>query len=189
MSQQELLTKVVNTLDAAGIEYMLTGSVVSSLQGEPRSTHDIDLVIDLGFPQVAALLVSFAAPDYYLSEASINEAIRRRSMFNLLSLSDGDKVDFWMLKREPFDESRFARRQIEDVQGVKLAVSTPEDTILAKLQWAQASGGSEKQFNDALRVYELQYARLDPEYLEYWTRQLAVTQLWEQLKSSAEPLQ
>ena len=47
MSQQELLTKVVQALDAAGIEYMVTGSVVSSLQGEPRATHDIDLVVDL----------------------------------------------------------------------------------------------------------------------------------------------
>jgi hypothetical protein len=189
MSQQELLTKVVKTLDAAGIEYMLTGSVVSSLQGEPRSTHDIDLVVDLALSQVAPLLAAFSAPDYYLSEASVNEAIRRRSMFNLLSVSDGDKVDFWMLKSEPFDKSRFARRQIEDVQGVKINISTPEDTILAKLQWAQASGGSEKQFNDALRVYELQHATFDPEYLDFWSRELAVTSLWERLKSAAEPLQ
>lgn len=189
MSQQELLAKVVNTLDTAGIEYMLTGSVVSSLQGEPRSTHDIDLVVDLALPQVASLLAAFAAPDYYLSEASVNEAIRRRSMFNLLSVSDGDKVDFWMLKPEPFDRSRFARRRIEDVQGVKLNISAPEDTILAKLNWAQASGGSERQFNDALRVYELQHASLDLEYLNDWARQLAVTPLWERLKSSAEPLQ
>jgi hypothetical protein len=188
MSQQELLTKVVKTLNAAGIEYMVTGSVVSSLQGEPRSTHDIDLVVDLSLPQVAPLLAEFSAPDYYLSEASINDAIRRRSMFNLLSVKDGDKVDFWMLKSEPFDKSRFARRQIEDVSGVQLNISTPEDTILAKLKWAQASGGSERQMNDAMRVYELQHSRLDREYLDYWARQLAVTALWEQLKSAAEPL-
>ena len=35
MSQQELLRKVVQALDDAGVEYMLTGSVASSLQGEP----------------------------------------------------------------------------------------------------------------------------------------------------------
>jgi tRNA/tmRNA/rRNA uracil-C5-methylase (TrmA/RlmC/RlmD family) len=38
MSQQKLLKKVVQALDQAGIPYMLTGSIVSSLQGEPRST-------------------------------------------------------------------------------------------------------------------------------------------------------
>ena len=50
MSQQKLLKLVVETLDSAGIEYMLTGSVVSSLQGKPRSTHDIDIVVAVKRP-------------------------------------------------------------------------------------------------------------------------------------------
>ena len=45
MSQQELLRLVVQSLDDLDVEYMLTGSIVSSLQGGPRSTHDIDLVV------------------------------------------------------------------------------------------------------------------------------------------------
>lgn len=45
MSQQELLKKVIKVLEDARIQYMITGSVVSSLQGEPRSTHDIDMVV------------------------------------------------------------------------------------------------------------------------------------------------
>lgn len=47
MSQQELLKKIIEILDGTGIQYMLTGSVASSLQGEPRSTHDIDMVIGI----------------------------------------------------------------------------------------------------------------------------------------------
>ncbi len=43
MSQQELLIRAVQALTAAGINYMLTGSLASSLQGEPRLSHDIDL--------------------------------------------------------------------------------------------------------------------------------------------------
>jgi len=40
MSQQELLKTVIQVLDRVGIPYMLTGSIVSSLQGEPRSTQE-----------------------------------------------------------------------------------------------------------------------------------------------------
>ena len=47
MSQPALLKKVIQVLNRAGIKYMITGSIVSSLQGEPRSTHDIDMVIAL----------------------------------------------------------------------------------------------------------------------------------------------
>ena len=43
MSQQELLTDVIQTLQGLGIEFMLSGSHASSLQGEARATHDIDL--------------------------------------------------------------------------------------------------------------------------------------------------
>ncbi len=41
MSQQELLKRVITALKNTSIQYMLTGSLVSSLQGEPRLTHDI----------------------------------------------------------------------------------------------------------------------------------------------------
>ena len=109
-------------------------------------------------------------------------------MFNLLAFAEGDKVDFWLLTSEPFDRSRFERRRIVDVSGMKLKVSTPEDTILAKLRWAELSGGSEKQFSDALRVYELQYSNLDHQYLQDWAGKLGVQSLLNRVKASAEPL-
>ncbi len=70
--------------------------------------------------------------------------------------------------------------------NMELQVSAPEDTILAKLRWAKLSGGSEKQFTDALRVYEVQYGGLDLEYLAYWVKKLGIELLWEQLTDEAE---
>lgn len=165
---------------------MVTGSVASSAQGEPRSTHDIDLVVL--FPQTAtqALVEAFPPPEFYVSADSAQEAIRRSSMFNLLWIDTGDKVDFWILKDSPFDRSRFARRKSQTIQGLNLVVSTPEDTILAKLKWCQKSGGSEKQFVDALRVYEVQFGSLDERYIEEWVATLRLNDLWTQLTSQAE---
>ena len=68
-------------------------------------------------------------------------------------------------------------------------MSRPEDTILMKLKWATASGGSEKQFVDALRVYEVQHGRLDPSYLDAWAARLAVTALLSRLRAEAEPIE
>ena len=185
MPQQELLKKVIQTLDQAEIEYMITGSVVSSLQGEPRSTHDIDIVVAIQKSKAHRLVGFFSFPDFYLDEDSILDAIQRQSMFNLMDLSEGDKVDFWILTDEPFDRSRFSRRYREEFVGLKLYVSSPEDTILAKLRWAKLSGGSEKQFTDALRVYEVQYRRLDLDYLEHWAKRLDVESLWKRLTDEA----
>lgn len=186
MSQQELLKKVVQTLEDARIDYMVTGSVASSLQGEPRSTHDIDLVVAIQKSAVKKLLEAFPPPDFYLDEYSILDAINRQSMFNLLDVNEGDKVDFWILTDEPFDQSRFSRKYVEEVMGIRIQVSSPEDTILAKLRWSKLSGGSEKQFTDALRIYEVQFGKLDKDYLEYWVNKLNIKSIWKRLKNEAE---
>jgi len=186
MSQQELLKKVIQALDQAGIRYMITGSLASSLQGEPRSTHDIDMLIAIKESRVHELMETFPPPNFYLDEDSILDAINRQSMFNLIDVNVGDKVDFWILTEEPFDQSRFSRKISEEFMGLKMQVSTPEDTILAKLRWAKLSGGSEKQFTDALRVYEVQYGKLNIDYLKHWVKKLDIESLWKRLVDEAE---
>ncbi len=186
MSQQELLKKVIQALELAGIPYMITGSIASSLQGEPRSTHDIDILVAIQKPKANELSRAFQQGDFYLDEPSILDAIENHSMFNMIDLKTGGKVDFWILTDEAFDRSRFSRKISEDFMGLKLQVSTPEDTILAKLKWAKLSGGSQKQFTDALRVYEVQYGRLEVDYLERWVEQLDIKTLWKQLTDEAE---
>ncbi|MBM4055320.1 MAG: hypothetical protein FJ264_11780 [Planctomycetes bacterium] len=186
MSQQELLKKVIQALENAGIEHMITGSVASSLQGEPRSTHDIDIIVAIRETDAKNLIQAFPPSDFYLDEDSIINAINAQKMFNLIDVREGDKVDFWILTDEPFDQSRFSRKYEENVFGIKMQVSSPEDTILAKLRWAKLSGGSEKQFTDALRVYEVQFKKLDMQYLSFWVKKLNIESLWNRLKNSAE---
>jgi len=174
VSQQALLTRIVEALDGAGIPYMLTGSLVSSLQGEPRATNDIDLVIDISPADVARVTEALSAPEIYLDEHAVGDAARR-TMFNLIDSLSGDKADFWLLTDDPFDRERFARRRRVEALGLELSVSAPEDTILMKLRWSAQAGGSEKQLGDALRVYELQAGSLDEGYLDEWAVRLDVT--------------
>lgn len=188
MPQSQLLESVVAALDELRLEFMLTGSLVSSMQGEPRATHDIDVVILIRAESIPKLVARFSAPDYYLSEVAVREAVETGGMFNLLDTREGDKVDFWLLTDTPFDKSRFARRTWQDVDGLKVPVSSPEDTILAKLRWCSLSGGSEKHFYDALRVYEVQYDVINKEYLLHWVGELGLGELWTRLRGEAEPL-
>ena len=66
------------------------------------------------------------------------------------------------------------RKRQEDLFGMKVKVTRPEDSILMKLRWADLSGGSEKQFIDALRVYEVQFKNLDMAYIDAWAKTLSV---------------
>jgi hypothetical protein len=152
----ELLATIVAHLDAAGIAHMLAGSMASSFHGEPRSTQDIDLVID---PDPQSLT-----------------ALRHRSQFNVIDTKTGWKVDLIIRKDRPFSREEFARRQTVDLLGVTAHLATAEDTILAKLEWAQA-GGSERQVADVVAMLAIGGNALDDTYLDRWATELGVSDL------------
>lgn len=162
--------------------------MVSSLQGNPRATHDIDLVVALTLAGASSIIAAFPPPRYYLDELSVRQAIARRDMFNLLDADTGDKVDFWLLTDDEFDQNRFARKVVENVRGLQIKMSRPEDTILMKLKWSAQSGGSEKQFHDVRSVYELQFSGLDQTYLDAWAKKLGVTEMLTRVRQQAKPL-
>jgi len=150
---------------------MLTGSLVSSIQGEPRATHDIDVIVAITTESIEALLEEFPRSDFYYDIDAARQAITDGGMFNILSVS-GDKVDIWVLTDSEFDRSRFSRKQTVELFGHMLYVPSPEDTILMKLLWSKQCGGSEKQLFDAARVYDLQQETIDSEYFESWIYRL-----------------
>ena len=157
---------------------MVTGSVVSSLQGEPRSTHDIDLVVLLKSTDVKKLADGFPSPDFYLNINSIEEAIRFKTMFNLIDLQSGTKIDFWLLTNEPFDQARFERKKEITFMGIAFFITSPEDTIISKLRWSKMAGGSQKQRTDVMRVFQLQKDLLDRIYMNRWLKELALEDEW-----------
>lgn len=65
-----------------------------------------------------------------------------------------------------------------------MKLSTLEDTILAKLRWANLSGGSEKQFTDALRVYE----RIRYLLFGNLAVNLVLEEMWHKIKQQADPI-
>jgi hypothetical protein len=176
VSQTSLLIDAVRALESAGVGYMLTGSLASSLQGEPRSTHDVDLVIEVDVRVVEALAAAFGTDAYCFDGIAAIDALGRGGTFNLIDTIGGDQIDFWALTDEPFDQSRFSRRVMCPVFGFEVAVSAPEDTILQKLRWSSSLGGSERQLRDAVGVYQVQRGALDEGYLETWSKALEIVE-------------
>ncbi|MDR2671832.1 MAG: hypothetical protein LBC35_00750 [Coriobacteriales bacterium] len=144
------------------------------MQGEPRATHDIDIVVEVLPGKIEAFLGEFSPNDYYYDIDSAKAAIKTGDMFNILSLTSGDRVDIWPLGTSAFDQSRFLRRQTVVLFDRAVKVSSSEDTILMKLLWAKMSGGSDKQLYDAARVYELQLDVLDESYIALWIEKLGL---------------
>jgi hypothetical protein len=65
-----------------------------------------------------------------------------------------------------------------------VALVTPEDAVLSKLEWAKKSGDSERQLRDAAGVIEMNPG-LDRAYIDRWAAVLSVSDLWTQLSGTA----
>jgi hypothetical protein len=142
---------------------MVTGSVASSLHGNPRSTRDLDVVIDPTAEQLRSLIKRLAALDYYADEQQAMDALVHRSQFNVIDNVTGWKVDFIFREHSPFGQVAFERRAEADVAGYGVQTASAEDVLLAKMRWAKA-GGSDLQIRDAAGIFSVQ---ADPLYLKY----------------------
>ena len=105
----ELLRKVGAELDRIGCERFTTGSVASMIYGEPRFTNDIDIVVRLSEHQARCVAEAFTGDEWYVSEAAALDAVRRGSMFNIIHVPSGLKVDLIVASNSDFNTSRFSR--------------------------------------------------------------------------------
>lgn len=181
--------RLVETLAGLGAEYMLTGSLVSSAQGQPRATHDIDVVVDMTALVARRIAEAFPEPEFYADPTAAIEAATTLSMFNIIDNAEGDKIGVWALTESEFDHSRFSRRLRLDIGGIEAWVSAPEDTILMKLRWMAVHGGGERHLLDAVAVQEVQGASLDAAYLDRWAAREGVADLLARVRREARAVE
>jgi hypothetical protein len=186
MTQDDFLGEMARRLAAAGIPFMVAGSYASSYHGQPRATQDVDFVIDPTVAQLDAFLGQMGNP-YYVSPEAAHEALRRRSLFNVIHFAEGWKADLIIRKDRPFSVEEFGRRQTAPLPGHAQPLASAEDVILTKLEWNRISP-SERQVRDALNVAVAQWPRLDQGYLRTWAADLGVAGALEDLLREADKL-
>lgn len=172
MSLADVLGTVVEALRASGIPHMVAGSMASTRYSEPRTTRDVDVVIDpTSEADLEAFVARLDAQRFYVGDH--RAAFRQRAMFNVIDVTNGWKIDLMVRRDRPFSANEFARRRPTTIDGVAADLATPEDVILSKLEWAQL-GESERQRADVRAVLTAVGDDLDHTYLEFWATELGV---------------
>ncbi len=175
MTIGSLLGVITRLLDDAGIPYMVVGSFASSLHGEPRSTFDLDVVIDPDRARLETLLASVPGR-FYVDPDVAQDALSRRSMFNMIDQDTGWKIDLIIRKDRAFSREELSRRQRATIDGTDVFVASAEDVVVSKLEWAK-EGESSRQLDDVRRLLGVQTA-LDGEYLARWVDALGLEAQW-----------
>ena len=96
------LTRLTSKLTAAGVPSMVVGSFASSFHGVPRSSQDLDLVIDPQTESLRRFLADLPPEDYYADTGAALDALRRRGQFNVIDMATAWKADLIIRKARPF---------------------------------------------------------------------------------------
>ncbi len=180
----EIVPRITASLVRAGIAYMISGSFASAYYGAPRSTQDIDIVIEATSEQLRTFIRSLPTEHYYADLESALHAHKAASMFNVIDLSGGWKIDLIVRKTRSFSVEEFRRRERVDLEGIPLFVVSAEDIIIAKLEWSKASH-SQRQIEDVTAILRARREILDFAYIETWTRELGIGKEWSKVREAA----
>ncbi len=182
----EAFARLLEVLDRMEIPYEVGGSVASSAHGIPRTTLDIDIVVDLKAEQIDDFAAELLG-EFYADAALIREAFRAGRAANLIHLGTGWKFDLFPLGKDEYSRTEFGRRSFREIRpydgaAIECAVASVEDTVLRKLEWYRAGGEtSERQWNDLRGICKAANRRLDFGYLRHWATHLQVEDLLESL--------
>jgi hypothetical protein len=176
----EVTFKVTGVLEDLGVPYLIGGSFASTLHGMVRTTQDSDIVAEM-LPVHLKPFVTALQDEFYVDNDMITEAIRRHSSFNIIHRETMFKVDIFIPHPRPFLQSQLIRAQKQTFTfGTEISAyfASPEDTILAKLEWYRLGGEvSERQWCDILGVLKTCSDTLDLDYLKKWAVELRVNDL------------
>lgn len=164
----DALTPVVQAFRALQIRHFVGGSVASSFHGATRTTMDVDVVCELTEEHISPFVNSFD-DDFYISEAAVRDAVRRKSCFNLIHMPTSFKVDVFVSRGRPFDTESMQRATAEHLgesRKVDVPIASAEDVIISKLEWYRLTNEtSERQWEDVSRLVRLLGDSADFEYL------------------------
>ena len=146
---------VARALERMGIPYFVGGSLASSVHGVARATLDADIIARLD-PEQAGRFAKELGSEFYADVDAIADAAMRRSSFSVIHVATAFKVDVFEPRSTEYTDLEMEGRQshvIDESTGERMALSTAEDTLLAKLQrYRQGNEVSERQWRDVLGI-------------------------------------
>ena len=167
MPVRNLFRIFTDRLNQAGLEYAVTGSVAAIVYGEPRLTHDVDLVLSLKADHASLIVESFPPTLFYCPPLEVIQVEARRNHrghFNLIDEVTGFKADVYLCGNDPFDQWAVDNRRRIDLDGEAVWIAPPEFVIVKKLMYFR-EGGSQKHILDIRAILEISGDLLDHDEL------------------------
>lgn len=182
------LSDLVVALESSGTPYMIGGSLASILYGQPRTTMDCDIVVDVD-RNGALTLASALDPQFFVS--GIEDAFLQREeyrCFQALHWAENFKVDIFICDEDDYSRMAFSRRTRSTFgPHIEACFTSPEDIVLRKILWHNLGRRvSDRQWNDLVQVIEVMGETLDWDYMRRWADWLDISDRLSEARKDAK---
>lgn len=179
MLEPDLIELFVKPLEELRIRYLISGSVAAMLYGEPRVTHDIDLVVHLRVEDLPRLREAYPPPEFYVPPTAVlAEAMNRaRGSFNVIHAETSLKSDFYPARQDEFHAWAFRHSRSYPFDATNIVLAPPEYVIVRKLEYFR-EGGSEKHLRDIRAMLNVSDDIIDRAALHEWVARQGVEEEW-----------
>jgi hypothetical protein len=183
----QTLTPLADAFEFYGIPYHLTGSLATSVYVKAQAAQGIEVVADIKFSQVPALVVQLEKT-CDVKEVAMRAAIEHRGSFRVVHHDTLQKIDIALPAYRAYSQVRQERVQRHALEPGSRAfyAASPEDTILTLLE--RYNGGVQRfqhLWEAIVEILALRGSTLDLAYLRLWATSLDVTPLLEQALRTA----
>jgi hypothetical protein len=181
LAQDDLFLIFVKPLNQLAMRYMVTGAAAAVVYGQPRMTHDIDLVVMISSARAVEISRKFPQERFYCPPEEVMQLeIRRpqRGHFNIIHTESGFKADFYPAGDDPLNLWGLEHSREIILQDEAVHFAPPEYVILRKLEYFR-EGGSGKHIQDIRAMADALAGKLDLPFIRSTAAKMGLLGEWE----------
>lgn len=179
MQELNLFEIFTDRLNKSKISYVITGSVASIVYGEPRLTHDVDLVMEIDENEIDKLISIFPKEEFYIPPKEIIKTEVKRNIrghFNIIHNETGFKADIYLSGNDKLQKYALEHKNYIKFGKSEISLAPVEYVILKKIEF-YIEGKSEKHLIDIKNIMNNSPELIDNKIIEKFAN-TEVHKLW-----------
>ncbi len=161
----DLFARIIRWLEALKISYLVVGGMATGVLGEPRLTHDVDVIAGIKPNDIDRALKKAQEEGFFFNDGQVRKEIQEKGTFRLKYQNSWADL---IIASTELEKSAFQRAKRVKLLDVEANFPSPEDFILFKL-----IPGRPKDLLDVEAVILRQRDKLDLAYLDRWAQRIS----------------
>ena len=159
-----LLKRLAESLDRAGVRYMVFGGQAVLLHGELRVTRDIDILLGIEPDEAATILAMIRELGLQVLVSDVENFLRDTFVLPVMDRETGIRVDF-VFSLSAYECQALHRATSVVIDAMKVRFVSVEDLIVQKIV-----AGRPRDLEDVKTVF-LKNPDFDRAYVEKWLKE------------------